>query len=274
MCRDGSSPRLRLVICILWADLQVGGNHQGWHSLLCTALLAFFVLFWQDWLAGSHGKASQTCLLSCLQMCNACAHFLTVCAGCAGVCRQEFAAVQDILQSLLQPRLLACVASLFANSSSPATFQAKLDLLMQHPGAFGQQDSPSQHQHNQHLKAQVHLALDALQEAMPSMPLDHIAPACKQIVRWALSTTGEELMVALLAPAEASAAAAAMDGSAHGQDESAWNAAGLELQQSVLQGCLVALLVCWTLLQDMQQQQLELLAAVNTLGEFAVPDFF
>jgi hypothetical protein len=80
-------------------------------------------------------------------------------------------------------------------------------------------------------------------------------------------------MVALLAPTDTSTAAAAaaaggMDASAQVQDESAWDAAGLELLQAVLQGCLVALLVCWTLLQDMQQQQLELLAAVNILGEY------
>jgi hypothetical protein len=164
------------------------------------------------------------------------------------------------------------VSSLLSSSISPAAFQAKLDILLQHvPLTPAQHDSgyhPQQalQQQQQALKAQVYLVLNILQGAVPTWPQEVMAAGCKQLLCWVLRTTGEDLLMSVLgttATDSAAVAAAAGDGlSAQAESQDS----GLELKQSVLQGLLAGFVVCWGLLQDMQQQQLELLAAVNMLG--------
>jgi hypothetical protein len=203
---------------------------------------------------------------------SVCSEFSIVCVRVcvAAPCRQEFEAVQDILQQLLQPRLLACVSSLLSSSTNPAAFQDKLDILLQHtPLTPAQQDSgchPQQalQQQQQAVKAQVYLVLDILQGALPTWPPELIATGCKHLLCWTISTTGQDLGTCVLGGTMTDAAAAASSGQvAQGGSSDS----GLELMQSVLQGCLVSFVVCWVLLQEMQQQQLELLAAINVLGE-------
>lgn len=185
--------------------------------------------------------------------------------------RQEFEAAQDILQNLLQPRLLACLSTLLSASKDAAALQPKLDVLLQHPTMPN--GGPSQQQQHQHqdqqqqerLMAHVYVVLAILQGYLPSWPQELVAPGCKQLLRWTLSTTGQELAASLLSPAAAGSA------QQEGQGSSSSDAAGLQLMQDVLQGCLAGVVVCWSLLQDMQQQQLELLATVNTLGELLLP---
>lgn len=187
-------------------------------------------------------------------------------------CRQDFEAVQDILQQLLQPRLLACVSSLLSSSTSPAAFQDKLDILLQHtPLTPAQQDSGCHsqqelQQQQQAVKAQVYLVLDILQRALPTWPQELIAAGCKQLLCWTLSTTGQDLFTSVLGATAAAPAGAGGDQVAQPLADGQGPSSGLELIQAVLQGCLVGFAVCWGLLQDMQQQQLELLAAVNMLG--------
>jgi hypothetical protein len=189
---------------------------------------------------------------------------LCICKHVCG-CRQEFDTAQDILQDSLQPRLLACLSSLLSSSSDPAIFQAKLDVLLQHPAASAHmQDSQQQQQPRQQAMAQLYVVLAILQEFLPSWPQELVAVGCKQLLCWTVSNTGQELTTFVLG------ASAAADGRETGQQKSrglVGEAAGLELTQGVLQGCLVGVMVCWGMLQDMQQQQLELLVALISLGE-------
>jgi hypothetical protein len=177
--------------------------------------------------------------------------------------------VQDILQNLLQPRLLACLSTLLSASKDPAALQPKLHVLLQHstaPNRSLSQQQQHQHQDQQQqqqerLMAQVYVVLALLQGYLPNWPQELIAPGCKQLLCWMLSTTGQELAACVLSPAAVGSA------QQEGQGSGSSDAAGLQLMHDVLQGCLAAVAVCWSLLQDMQQQQLELLAAVNSLGE-------
>jgi hypothetical protein len=182
-------------------------------------------------------------------------------------CRQEFDTVQDILQDTLQPRLLACLSTLLSSSSDPAVFQAKLDVLLKLPATLAHMhDSQQQQQQQQRVMPRVYVVLAILQEFLPSWSQELIASGCKQLLCWTLSTTGQELTTSVLGVP----AAAAVYGQGLGQQEGrglVGEAAGLELIQCVLQGCLVGLMVCWGMLQDMKQQQMALLVALNGLGE-------
>lgn len=167
--------------------------------------------------------------------------------------------MQDILQQLLQPRLLACLSSLLSSSTDAATFQNKLDLLLQLPDASISEQQ--QRQQQCHVKTHVLLVLDVLQSLLPNWPQELIGPACKQLLTWTVNTTGQHLFVAVLGGGTAADTNDCAAGTADA------DAPGLELMQGVMQGCLVSLTVCWGLLQQEQQQQVELLGAVNRLGK-------
>lgn len=190
--------------------------------------------------------------------------------------------MQDILQGLLQPRLLACVSSLLISSTHVTAFQTKLDVLLLPQQQHQQQHHASSQsppaardscqQQQQQLRAHVMVVLDLLQGVqLPGWPQELMLPACKQLLAWTLSTTGRELLTSVLAGSMAvggpPAAAAALGDTAGlgGGVGSLDDSAALELLQGVLQGCLGALLTCWGVLQV--AEQVEMLATVNQLGE-------
>jgi len=191
--------------------------------------------------------------------------------------RQEFDAVQDILQQLLQPRLLACLSSLLSSSTDPTAIQAKLDILLQ-PTTTPAHTSEQQGQHQQQpLKAHVMVVLDLLQSVLSGWPAEVVASSCTRLCTWTIVTTGQDLCLSLLAGSGPAGGASGVEG---GAEESGAVSAALELMQGVLHGCLVVVVAAWAGLQESQQQQqqqqqvvLDLLAAVNRLGESpAAPD--